>query len=695
MDTTDLCLDAMNMPPPDDEEDWDEEDDGPPEDEEDVTDEGGLTPPEDEDTEPPAGRPREAAWEGAWDATAPLAPAADPCLMAAIEYARRGWAVFPVHSVRDGHCTCGRSDCEHPGKHPRTRHGLNDASTDPDQIRRWWEQWPFANLGIPTGQESGFFVLDIDPRHGGNKSLAELEQQHGPLPPTLQQRTGGGGDHILFKHPGFKITNDNTGKLGAGLDVQGDGGCIVAAPSIHVSGGRYEWEPGGPPGAVPLADAPAWLLALLRDGRGGQKLETCAPWPRRLSERHRNSTLISIAGKLRRDGLSAEEIEAALQEVNRQRCDLPLPPEEVSKIARSAGRYEPSEDTDQSVLVPSFKSVRSLLADHPDLHPPVIDGLLRQGETLNIIAPPKRNKSWLAMSLGLAVATGRDWLGFPTRQGKVLILDNELHLATFANRIPRVANALGIDLMSVGDNLCVESLRGRLGDILQMAPYFDLLRPYGFKLIIIDSLYRFLPVGADENSNAGMAQVYNALDRYAQELGCAIVVIHHSSKGSQAGKALTDVGAGAGALARAADAHLILREHEVEGAVAVEAVTRSFPPPEPFCMRWDFPVWMLAPDLDPTLLRTSWVRRKTPPRAQEVEPKPEVTLDSYLNACASEPPCIADELLDEAARTLGLSRAEAKRWFNKARAAGRLHEWKFGAANKRKYATVPQPAAAP
>lgn len=162
-----------------------------------------------------------------------------PLVNAALAYARRGWAVFPLHSPMEGACSCGKPDCRNTGKHPRTPKGLHDATTDESTIRKWWTRWPTANIGVVTGEASGMFVLDVDPRNGGDLTLARLEREHGTLPPTLVARTGGGGRHILFAHPGMKVSAGV--KLGPGLDIKGEGGYIVAAPSVHASGAKYEW----------------------------------------------------------------------------------------------------------------------------------------------------------------------------------------------------------------------------------------------------------------------------------------------------------------------------------------------------------------------------------------------------------------------------------------------------------------------
>ena len=153
----------------------------------------------------------------------------------ALSYAAKNWRVLPLHTPLNGGCSCRQPACSHPGKHPRTRHGLSDASTDPATIKQWWQQWPDANIGIVTGPESGLVVLDVDPRHDGDKSLRDLERQHGPLPLTPEVLTGGGGRHFYFTYPEGATIGNSSGKLAAGLDVKGKGGYVVAPPSLHPS----------------------------------------------------------------------------------------------------------------------------------------------------------------------------------------------------------------------------------------------------------------------------------------------------------------------------------------------------------------------------------------------------------------------------------------------------------------------------
>jgi bifunctional DNA primase/polymerase-like protein len=176
----------------------------------------------------------------------------------ALRLSRAGWHVLPCHSPDFEGCSCGGTNCSSPGKHPRTRRGLHDASTDPDVVKRWWRRWPLANVGVRTGAASGLVVIDIDPAHGGLETIRRLHAEH-PLPRGLRVRTGSGGWHLYFAHPGHRISNSAGTVLGPGVDVRGDGGYVIAPPSGHVSGGEYRWV-----GQWELPELPTHLSELLR-----------------------------------------------------------------------------------------------------------------------------------------------------------------------------------------------------------------------------------------------------------------------------------------------------------------------------------------------------------------------------------------------------------------------------------------------
>lgn len=204
-------------------------------------------------------------------------------LPAALAYAQRlNWPVFPVQGISNGHCTCGNPQCDRPGKHPMGNlvpHGLKDASTDSDVITRWWREAPWANIGVVTGAVSRLAVLDVDVVKGGDDSLFDIERDYGKLPETVMALTGSGGFHYLFAHPGGKTRIKNSvDNLGIGLDIRGDGGYIVVAPSLHISGRQYAWEESCKPLVAAIADLPPWLLAKIRDDRK-VKAHSAGPGP--------------------------------------------------------------------------------------------------------------------------------------------------------------------------------------------------------------------------------------------------------------------------------------------------------------------------------------------------------------------------------------------------------------------------------
>lgn len=177
----------------------------------------------------------------------PVVVAAAVLRASACEYAYRGWAVLPLRPC---------------GKAPYSRlvpRGLNEATSDLATVFRWWVAAPSANIGINC-ERSGLLVLDVDPRHGGDDSLANAQRLLGALPPTVEAHTGGEGVHLLFRDPGGEFRRE----LAPGIDIKRSG-YIVAPPSVHPSGRRYEWSVDGHPADVPVAELPeAWLARCRR-----------------------------------------------------------------------------------------------------------------------------------------------------------------------------------------------------------------------------------------------------------------------------------------------------------------------------------------------------------------------------------------------------------------------------------------------
>jgi putative DNA primase/helicase len=221
-------------------------------------------------------------------------------------------------------------------KLPLTPHGHLDATTDIQKIREWWERWTNANIGIVPGDNAGFLVIDIDGPEGA-QTLTKLEAMHSALPATLTSQTAR-GRHLLYANPnGLKAGN---AALGPKVDVRSNSGYIVAPPSIHPSGHRYQWM-----ADVLIAPIPKWLRTVLANKSAPAATQTgdgqilILPEQRKIAEGGRNAALASIAGRLRQDGCTPDAMLAALMNINEQRCDPPLPPREVERIAKSISRY--------------------------------------------------------------------------------------------------------------------------------------------------------------------------------------------------------------------------------------------------------------------------------------------------------------------------------------------------------------------
>jgi hypothetical protein len=243
--------------------------------------------------------------------------------------------------------------CVPGGKEPLTRRGHLDASTDPRKIKAWWTRHPDANIGIPTGERSGLLVLDVDvdEEKDGFAGLASLTSS---LPDTYAVRTGGGGAHFYFRYPPGSNIRNSADKIAPGVDIRGEGGYVIAAPSRTT----------GPYAVVdeqPLAAMPAWLLEALRSHPRASVSAQTPPIPARgdttppevLPEGGRNVTLTSIAGRLRAQGHDDARLLSALERINDNQCVPPLPAPEVHKIARSVCRYPvgvPAREPDPEVL---------------------------------------------------------------------------------------------------------------------------------------------------------------------------------------------------------------------------------------------------------------------------------------------------------------------------------------------------------
>lgn len=405
---------------------------------------------------------------------------ANPLLKAARWYAKRNIFVFPLHNVEDdGSCSCRDAECKNQGKHPRTQHGFKDATIDLEKIGQWWTTFPKANIGIAC-EPTGWAVIDVDPRHGGDETLRDLEQQYGPLPDTVRQVTGSGGQHIVFTYP-FGGAPTVAG-IRPGIDTRARGGYIVGAPSAHVSGNTYAWEVA--PGEMPLAELPHWFRDLLTTRTERQRTDEPGAV---IPEGRRDETLASLAGSMRARGHTKEEIAAALLVTNRDRCVPPLDERDVRRIAWSISQYEAgkgafvgngesrhAEGLDGRVLL---DNVLASPIPPPDW---LIDGFLVRGFVHLLYGESGHGKT----TVGLEFIRQLISRGEP-----VVFIDEESgHL-----KIAGLLQDMGVD--SVDEHLHYFQMPGvRRDDIDKLFGYVDGVRP---ALVIFDSL-------TDQMSNFGL-----------------------------------------------------------------------------------------------------------------------------------------------------------------------------------------------
>jgi hypothetical protein len=240
---------------------------------------------------------------------------------AAQAFARRGRAIFP---------------CRPAQKEPATPRGVKDAAIDRDTIDQWWTANPDYNIGVATGHINGFWALDVDGDEG-ETTLRRLEGEHGFLPSTVEAITGSGGRH-LYWHIARPLVRNTAGRIGPGIDSRGEGGYVLAPPSLHPCGGRYEWSVDS---AAELANAPDWLIKDLADPAKG-KGKPLEHWHKTLLEPipqgRRNTTLLSIAGKLLFHDVNVILARDLLLAVNIARCDPPLSADEVDSVIVSCAK---------------------------------------------------------------------------------------------------------------------------------------------------------------------------------------------------------------------------------------------------------------------------------------------------------------------------------------------------------------------
>jgi len=481
------------------------------------------------------------------------------------------------------------------GKHPPVPAWQDAATTDADVIRNWWTHlYRGHGIGIATG--GGRIVLDIDVAGDkrGDDTLHELLERHGDLPDTVEAITGSGGRHIWLRVP-CEVRNDAGRRLGHGIDVRGDGGQVLAPPTVHPNGTRYAWVAGHAPDEHAMAMAPAWLVDLLRDEPApaprapatstapddgpAARYNARTTWDQLLGDdgwtlhSERGEQRWVRPGKSRREGASATvghdgrdvlkvftssvtwlpegaysrfgyyacrrhggDRSAAARALRAEEQRM-LPTQPQATIGAPTTTVAPSEAA--AVERPTrSQQMRSRLYHLgtgefgiPEATP-LIDGVLNEGTLAVIYGPPKSAKSFLMLDQALHIACGMDWLGRATRAGHVLYV-----LGEGAGGAQRRAKAwLTHHGLASAPRFHLLADTVRLLDDLEIGCLLEIIdelpeRPVA---IYIDTLARAM-VGGEENDASSMGKLVHAADRIRAHTGATVSFVHHAGKDATKG----------------------------------------------------------------------------------------------------------------------------------------------------------------
>jgi AAA domain/Bifunctional DNA primase/polymerase, N-terminal/Primase C terminal 1 (PriCT-1) len=468
------------------------------------------------------------------------------CLMAALDYLRRGWSVLAL--CPPDHVGVGRehvSSCGSPGKAPwyPWKEYQQRLPTEAE-VREWWRVLPNANVGCVLGQVSGMIGIDVD---GPLAEAKLLEISGGDLPPTLWFHTPGGGRRLLYTLPRGLMTRSQSIALGPGQELRflAEGSLTVLPPSRHYSGGRYGPAEGVPPfdQGSPVAP-PAWLTDDVAGCRQAPRGSGGAGAP--IPEGSRHDTLTSLAGSMRRRGMTEEEMLASLLVVN-ERCVPPWPEAEVRKVARSVARYAPEEVPGVAFRAngnghasphaggPKPEPVLLRLAE---VAPEPVRWLwpywLPEGMIAMLDGDPSLGKSTLCLDLAARVTRGLrmppDDGPDPTRApGAVLWLGAEDSLKHTVR--PRL-DAAGAD---PGRVISLEGVR--VGEDVRDAvlPWdlelvADHVTAAGVRLILVDPVMAFLGTEYDAHRDQDIRRCLRPLRDLAERLGVSILMLRHLNK---------------------------------------------------------------------------------------------------------------------------------------------------------------------
>lgn len=472
----------------------------------------------------------------------------------ALTNARGGWRQFPVNDQ----------------KVPYEEGWQQFATTDEATIRAWAAKYPGCNFGTTANADQ--IIIDLDTKKGKNgiEDLARLEHRFGKMPVTKTVRTPTGGLHLYF-HTSRQIRN-TVGKIAPGIDIRGFL-CYVVSPGSSVPDGVYTEIRSVAP--APITD---WFLNL-GDQAAKERLERPddSEVAGSIPEGKRDNELCRWAGMLRGQGLTANEMEAALHVINQDRCTVPVPDADVIRIADSIGKKprgvaqvisDFATDTIPKTSLTSYnaKAIKARTIPAPDQ---LLENFCDTGDVVGIFGKSKAKKSWFMANLGIALATGVPFLAWSIpKKRRVVMFQLEVKRDHYERRIQMMANELVEGL----ENLEVVHCRGMA---LTAAEIGAEAKARGAEVVLIDPIYPLFPNG--ENNAEDVRPIVQEFGRLA-EAGITVVYAMHDAKGRSGDRELVDRGSGSGIIGRAYDAAFFLDPHaDDDFAVVVRSICRNYP----------------------------------------------------------------------------------------------------------------------
>jgi len=475
----------------------------------------------------------------------------------ALAYAAASRAVFPVHTILNGKCSCGKINCKSPGKHPITRNGLLDATRDLKTIQQWWAAYPDANIAYSPME--GVAVVDVDNKTGesGMNTLKSLEAWHGLLPATVTAVTGGGGRHLYYR---TEKPLPNGANLLPGIDVRTSKGYVLLSPSAHISGKKYEWLPGHDPFNMEIEVIPDWLFEALMQNRTTEQrvpLELSTE----ITEGSRNTTLVREAGCLRQRGYSKRSMLPALLALNEQLCIPPLDEAEVEQIVQSVARYPKGEfpKTAQQDFggIAKVKPSTNLICMN-DVERTPVEWLWEPYIPLKKITveqgDPGGGKTFLAVNIAAHVSTGKAFPNYTSPSGVPANVIFQTAEDGLADTIKARLEDAGADCKRI---FVIDESKTAL--TLDDARLREAVIQTGAKLVIIDPIQAYIGANKDMHRANEIRPIMSQLGRMAEETGCAVIIIGHMNKAN----GIKSIYRGLGSIDIAAAARSVLAVGEV------------------------------------------------------------------------------------------------------------------------------------